>query len=385
MIARAAAAWLLFAASNAHAERLDASEIFKPRPRLRVESMRMRLTHFEQQGRGYQSQADRPSAAMPGSEAVSVTQPQLEVVASHGDKLTYRLWVPVDVVTAASPDAIDALSTASRTNEAASLDLTASYRRTPSNELSLRTAFHIEEPFRSWLVGVGGSHALADDNTVIAYSLNQVFDWLDRFDLRGARHGAGFRSSTNANLGLTQLLSPSTIGQLNYGVTVQLGELSNTWNAVPLASGGLGDERLPRLRHRHAFVGRLTQALPWRGSIRAGYRFYVDDWGIKAHTLDAALYQRITRYVYLRANYRFHTQTAADFFTLAASPDEAGPRTADSDLQAFHAHAAGGFLAVDLELRRHARGLHFDLGYERYVRTNNLQMDVYTCSFALLF
>ncbi|HEY7956021.1 MAG TPA: DUF3570 domain-containing protein [Polyangia bacterium] len=380
-----ALALVIFApAFGAHAdEPLSDSAILGAPPGFTIESLRLRFTHYDQEGRGYQSQADRPQVSQPGSEAVTVEQPQLEVVANQG-KFTHRLWVPVDIVTAASPDALDAISSASRTNEAASLDLTSTYHLSHESDLFLRGGFHLEEPFRSWNLGVGGSRSFADDNTVISASLNQVFDWLDRFNIFGTRLGRDYRSSTNANLGVTQLLSPTTVAHLEYGVTVQLGQLSNTWNAVPLATGNLAEERLPSLRHRHAFVGRLAQALPWHGAIHGFYRFYVDNWGILAHSFEVALYQRFSSFGYVRLNYRVHHQTAPYFWTPSAAAN-AQYRSADSDLADFTAQTLGALVAVDLRFVRRVQSMHLDFGYERYFRTNDLRVNIYTCALGFVF
>jgi hypothetical protein len=363
---------------------LSDEAILGSRPAFLIESMRLRYTHFDQEGHGYQSQADRPSPTQPGSEWLSVDQPQLEVVAQQG-KFTHRLWVPIDVVSAASPDALDAVSTASRTNEAASFDLSSTYHASPVSEVTLHAAFHLEEPFRSWTLGVGGARSFADGNTTIAASLNQVFDWLDRFNLFGTRLGRRYRSSSNGNLSVTQLLSPTTVAYLGYGVTVQIGELSNTWNAVPLDSGELGLEQLPHLRHRHAFVGRIAQVLPWKAIVKGFYRFYVDNWGILAHTIEAQLYQRFGRHFYLRASYRYHVQTAASFFSLSAPAADGALRTADSDLAEFTAQTVGVLAAIDLKFVGRLQGLHLDVGYERYFRTNDLRVNIYTCSAGFRF
>src|SRR5439155_21135365 len=115
-----------------------------------------------------------------------------------------------DVITGASADAIDgwpppdAVSEASRTTEAASIDLSTTYQRDPRTQIFFRGGFHIENPFRSWNLGVGLSRSFADDNTVVAASLNQVFDWLDRFTITGVRLGRAERSSTNGNVSVTQ-------------------------------------------------------------------------------------------------------------------------------------------------------------------------------------
>src|SRR6185437_11177487 len=103
------------------------------------------------------------------------------------------------------------------------------------------------------------------------------------------------RSTSNANLGATQLLTPLTVVLLGYGFTIQGGTLSNIWNSVPLADGTRGAELVPRRRLRHAVSGRLLQWLPWQGALKLGLRFYADSWGSTAETADAALSQRIGR------------------------------------------------------------------------------------------
>jgi hypothetical protein len=210
-----------------------------------------------------------------------------------------------------------------------------------------------------------------------------VTDWFDRYQINGSFDGHAARASINVSGGVTQVLSPTTIGHLGYGITSQSGELGNTWNIVPLRNGDIGQEILPRKRLRHAVEARLAQWLPWNGAAKAFYRFYADDWGIRAHTLELQLHQRLSRLTSLRLGYRYHTQTAVDFFTTRASP-EAEFRTADSDLADLHAHTIGVKGAIDIPVR-FARNLHADLAIERYFRSNDLRVNVYSCGLGLLF
>ncbi len=385
-----AALLLLLFAASAHADEppsLGDDVLGHPSP-FRIESIRTRYTHYDQSGLGYQSQAGPLLGA--GSEQLTVEQAQIEIVAKQGDRLTHRLWIPLDVITAASPDAIDAykgidaMSTASRTNEAGNADLTSTYKVDRATDVSLRAGFHLEENFRSWNLGAGFSKHLADDNALLTASINQAYDWFDTFQINGDRVGHENRSTTNVNVAISQLLSPTTVAHLNYGGTLQIGELSNTWNSVPLTNGSRGQEFLPRLRQRHAFVGRLAQWLPWNGAMHVFYRFYVDDWGIVAHTVEAELYQRLGGLAYVRLNYRFHHQSGADFFTIMADPGSP-LRTADSDLAPFDAHTIGAKIAFDLHFARRLRDASFDLGYERYIRTNNLRASIVSCGLGFRF
>jgi hypothetical protein len=361
-------------------------------PPYQIDAVRVRFTYYAQQGIGYQSAAG--PMGQPGSEQATIIQPQAEVVARIGDRVTQRIWVPVDVITAASPDhsrfgkpidAPDAVTTASRVNTAGAIDVTTTYRASPTTEVFVDSGYHLEEPFESWNFGLGARWSLADDNAVLGVGLYQIDDAFDRFGLDGKRHGRANRSTTSANVSLTQLLSPTTVAVLSYGATLQTGTLGNTWSSVLLADGTRGDERLPRERLRHALSGRLAQWLPWRGALRVGYRAYLDDWGIVAHTVDADLAQRLSSRLYLRASYRVHRQQAVRFFTAAGDPSATGWRTGDSDLDAFVAQTFGGAIVIDVDHVRAPRDLHVDIGYERYVRTNNLHVDVTTCGLGFRF
>jgi hypothetical protein len=361
-------------------------------PSYAIESVRVRYTHFAQAGFGYQSAAG--PAGAPGSEWLRVEQPQAEVTARLGDRVTERVWLPVDVVTAASPDhsrfakpydAVDAVTTASRGTLTGTLDTLTTYRADRATDVTFRGAFHIEEPFESWIMGVGISRSLAEDNTVVGASINQILDWFDRFDLVGDRHGRAARSTTNVNLDVTQVLSSTTIANVTYGATAQLGTMGNTWSSVALADGTRGDERLPTRRLRHAAAARVAQWLPWQGALTASYRAYFDSWGIGAHSSEAALTQRLLPGLTVRANYRFHWQSSPGFFTTAADPAAPGYRTSDSDLDHLHAQTFGGAVLLDLPLAHRVRDLHVDLGYEHYVRSNNLTVDVTTCALGFRF
>jgi len=355
-----------------------------PPPYFRIQAFNVRYTHFDQSGTGYQSRAGPRGG--PGSEALTVEQPQAEIIATQGERITHRVWIPVDIVTAASPDAIDVVSTASRTNEAASVDWTTTYKASPETSFSVRNGLHNEENWRSWNSGFGLTRAFAEDNTVLEASVNQITDWFDKYTLTGLHDGHTSRSTTSVSAGLTQLLSPTTVAHLDYGVTLQRGQLSNGWNIVPLTTGDIALEILPTTRVRHAFVGRVAQFLPWNGAAHAFYRFYVDSFGIRAHSLELELYQRLSRLTYLRLNYRFHRQTGADFFTTRVAPGFT-VATADSDLAPFDAHTVGvkGSLDVPLHLAHFAKNLHVDLAVERYYRTNDLRVSVYSCGLGFLF
>lgn len=75
-------------------------------------------------------------------------------------------------------------------------------------------------------------------------------------------------------------------------------------------------ERLPDSRLRKAAALRLNHSFSDRFVLRTGYRYYSDDWGITAHTIDLEPHFRLRsdREMWLFPILRYGTQTGADYF-----------------------------------------------------------------------
>ncbi len=352
-----------------------------------LKSFRARMAYLAQHGNGYQSQAGPLTG--PGSERVIIVEPQIEAVITQGERMVHRVWVPLDVVSAASPDAIDqhrvdVMSQASRITNAGTFDWTGTYKLDRQTEVSTRGAFHLESNYRSWTGGIGFARSLADDNATLSASVNEVADWFDIYSIDGHRQGHSSRSALNVNVGLTQLLSPTTVAYMGYGGTVQTGTLGNTWNSVPFGSSTRVSEIIPDERVRNAFVGRIAQYLPWHAAVKGYARLYFDDWGALAGTGEVTLDQRIVGSLVVSGTYRLHEQRGVAFFTTNALDSPRLYRTADSDLQTFAAQTVGTRLSFDVP-GPHAPDVHVDFGYDHYFRTNSLTIDTYLCGAGLVF
>jgi hypothetical protein len=348
--------------------------------------MELRMTGYLQEGHGYQSRGSDSSAG-PGSQEAQILQPSLSLRIRDGEQMTYDISVSIDVVSAASPDALDAMTSASRVNEAATVFVDTTWHA-EHHDTSFIFGVHAEEPWRSGTLGGGYLRRLADDNATLGASGTVTLDYFDRIDQTGDTDGQTTRVTANANLEASQLLSPTTIVWGSYGLTLQQGTLENTWNAVPTTAGNApAGEKLPGTRHRHALATRLAQHLPsTHTTFKLGYRFYVDSFGIQSHTGDVRVYQYLTRWMYVRGSYRRHLQDGADFFVTAMpmGADPLAPRTADSDLDAFDADHWGVSVVV-LGARAPGvwlRGGSLQLSYSRYHRSNDLDLDMLSVGYA---
>jgi hypothetical protein len=374
---------VILVSGRAHAADPDETILGRD-PGWRIEEVRARASWFEQRGRGFQSQ-DGPIAG-PGDESMWIFQPIVSMRIRQNDHVVHDVTVPVDIVSAASPDAVDSVSSASRVNEAGGVDVRTAIRTSDVTTVLTRVGFHIEEPLSAGFVGGGVVRSLADGNAGVSVTGNFMIDGFDGRNQRGEYLGKRARMTANANVAFSQILTPTTVADASYGVTFQAGTLEQGWNSVPVAGLGMAvaGEKLPDTRLRHAIAGRLAQHVPWtRTTLRAGYRYYRDDFGLRAHTIDVQAYQWIGPRVYVHGTFRFHRQTGVSFFTtsLAAEPTPTmdGPRTADSDLAPFDADDYG------LELVYLGAHTLVSGGYVRYVRTNDLTIDVFSIEYGRRF
>jgi hypothetical protein len=92
----------------------------------------------------------------------------------------------------------------------------------------------------------------------------------------------------------------------------------------------------PDSRDTLAWLTRYRQHFPGAGgTLQADYRFYRDDWGVRAHTLEAAWHQRIDERWALRPALRYYTQSAADFYSPVVPFPQPALQSSDQRLAAF--------------------------------------------------
>jgi hypothetical protein len=352
-----------------------------------VEDFRFAFAYLDQRGTGFQSKA---GPGLRGSENIIVIAPVLYASLRQTESVRHEIFLPVDIVTSASTNALDAISSASAVTEAADLDVATRVDLSEDAGFNVRYGVHWEEPMTSLFFGGGIGFEMAEDNATLGVDVLGIVDMFDTLLPDGRDVGLGVKWTGSANVSFSQILSPTTIAWIGYGLTVQRGRLETTYNSVPI-EGTLDrlNELFPESRLRHAFSARIAQHIPMtRSTLRGGYRFYIDDIAVRAHTADVEAFQYLGPHVLLSASYRFHTQTAAEFFSpsIPQTFDQTLPRTADSDLAAFDAHEAGGRFTYLF----HPRGStiisneHFHIGYSRYFRPN-LRIDSFSMTYGLSF
>lgn len=372
-----------------------------------IEDMHFRLGGFYQDGRGLQSQAgkttfthvfDKAPVNGRGIETAYILEPQMLINLRTNKRFRHEIYLPVDIVSAASPDGVDLVATASRANESFTVDVTSTYQTSDLLDFSFRYGFHVEEPLRSLDAGPSLTFHLAENNTVVTVSAVIVADGFDPLALSGKDLGYTSRSTFSGNLSISQILSPTTLFDASIGTTEQWGTLSTGWNSVIVrnAPGDPGEpwyrttERFPMSRNRDAIFGRISQHIPaTHTTLKASYRFYWDENHSTAHTGEVMIFQYLTPWLYLRAHGRLHQQKAPTFWTtyLQAPYNESTWRTSDSDLETLVSREAGLKLVLLRDkVGRSWRGPdNFDVSYLRYQRSNSLHADYVSLGYTRTF
>ena len=71
------------------------------------------------------------------------------------------------------------------------------------------------------------------------------------------------------------------------------------------------------------------------GTLQADYRYFSDDWGIRAHTLEVAWSQALNERWSLRPALRYYTQDAADFYSPTLTRPPVAVHSSDQRLASF--------------------------------------------------
>jgi hypothetical protein len=208
-----------------------------------------------------------------------------------------------------------------------------------NHTLSPQFSYSAESDYES--TGLSLSHASDwnDKNTTLTWGVSHLFDRV--LPSEGASiSDVEDKDTTDFMVGVTQLLGPKTTLTVNLTLGYSEGFLADPYKRVlfedfPYTPGEqytVFPEVRPGHRFRQVLFGEIRHYFEsLNGSIEGHYRFHHDDWGILAHTVGLAWHQKIGKAVTISPLFRFHTQTAADFYGTSFPGDPGCPPEDDPD------------------------------------------------------
>jgi hypothetical protein len=122
------------------------------------------------------------------------------------------------------------------------------------------------------------------------------------------------RNTFDAAFSLSQVVNQRMQFSLLTDAVVQQGYLGLPFYRTYFNDGSVHIENLPSSRFKLPVGIRLNYFLGDRIILKSYYRYFMDNWGVKSHTVSFEAPFKITPFVSISPFYRYYIQTAADFF-----------------------------------------------------------------------
>lgn len=344
---------------------------------------------------GYYHQDGNNSAVTGGVDSEKLTDiaNTFELKLSKYDnkfrKHSFDFELGIDHYTSASSDKIDPHTISSPSH--ADTRIYPSLAWTIENEQKKTTwgltgAFSKEFDYKSVGLSASFTKSSEDNNREFTGKLQTYFDqWsvIYPIELRppSLQSGNGIqghspRNSYNGSFSLSQVVNQNLQLLIIAEPSYQTGLLATKYQRIYFTDGTESTETLPGTRMKIPIGVRANYFLGDRLIIRSFYRYYQDNWGLKAHTVDMELPVKITPFFSLSPFYRFYAQNAVDYFAPYAqhSPTE-NYFTSDYDLSKFTSRFFG--TGVRLSPPKGILGVQklnsLEIRYGHYQRSNGLQ------------
>ncbi len=283
---------------------------------------------------------------------VDVSGPSYLVRKGDGKRFSASVNYYVDSISSAS---IDVLTQGSPYNEQrtqwtgsvdyihADTTMTAGYSNSDESDYQSDTYnFSISQAMFGDLTTVTLGYSYGDDD--VSSNVDSSFE-------RSAEH-------RNYHVSLTQVLTKNLLLSLNYDAITDEGFLHSPYRKVRVQNDPLDPsagwnfntpETYPNTRTSNAVSANFIYYLPYRAAVKAGYRYYTDDWDIDAHNVEVGYVHPLWDRWIVEFNYRYYQQDQADFYSdLFQFPDQQNFMARDKELSKFKDQTLGVALSYDL-------------------------------------
>ncbi|MEO5947583.1 MAG: DUF3570 domain-containing protein [Chitinophagaceae bacterium] len=187
------------------------------------------------------------------------------------------------------------------------------------------------------------------------------------------------RNSYSGSLSYSQIINQRLQLMFIADLISQKGLLSLPFYRVYFNDNSVHKENLPNTRMKIPLGFRANYFIGDKVILRSFYRFYNDDWGLTAHTLELETPVKVTPFFSIIPFYRYYKQTAVDYFASYKTHTSAEQYyTSNYDLSAFNSNFYGA--GIKLTPPKGVFGIQqlnmLELRYGHYTRTNGLKSDI---------
>lgn len=305
--------------------------------------------------------------------------------------------IGIDHYTSASSDKIDPNTISSPSYSDTRIYPSVNYTiKNPANGFSFGGGLSYSTEFDYQSLGAALQFAKAWDNnnTELNCKLQAYWDtWkvIYPFELRPPGYGTGGEGSGNVDfaprnsysisLALSRVINEKMQFALLLDLVTQSGHLETSYQRVYFTDNSAKPELLPANRFKIPAGARFNWFITNHLLLRSFYRFYHDDWGLSAHTIELELPIKISPFFSLSPFYRFYTQNAAEYFSAYRQHGIADAfYTSDYDLSKFTANYLGAASrwVPEKGVFHVSKWNAVELRYGHYNRSNGLSSDMIT-------
>ncbi|MCX2574639.1 DUF3570 domain-containing protein [Pedobacter sandarakinus] len=317
---------------------------------------------------------------------------QMSKFNKNGRKNTFLFELGVDHYSSASSDNIDP-STISSASSAdiriyPSLNWTQSNEET-GNSFGFTGSYSTEFDYQSLGAAFNLTRLSKDKNTQFDFRLQAFLDqWtvILPIELRtgnagrnGEQYDTAPRNSFSTSFSLSQVINQKFQAALIIEPSYQKGLLATKYQRNYFTDGSLRAETLPDKRYKLPIGLRMNYFLDDRFVIRTFYRYYMDNWGIRAHTAELEVPVKINSFFSISPFYRYNNQTGTRYFApYGQHQPSAAYFTSDYDLSTLTSdfYGAGIRFAPPKGVFGWQRLNMLELRYGHYSRSTSLVSNI---------
>ncbi|WDF54683.1 DUF3570 domain-containing protein [Mucilaginibacter sp. KACC 22063] len=324
---------------------------------------------------------------------------QLSNYNKRGRKNTFLFELGVDHYTSASSDKIDPSTISSASMQDTRIYPSFSWTRSneqTGNAYGFTGSYSHEYDYQSFGAAFNLTRVSHNKNTQFDMHLQAFLDtWkvILPIELRAAaypglvfdpRHGpeeSAPRNSFSSSFSVSQVINTRLQALFTVEPSYQHGLLSTRYQRDYFTDGSERAENLPGQRYKLPISMRLNYFLDDHYIIRTYYRYYMDNWGIRAHTAEIEVPIKLTSFVSVSPYYRYSTQQGTRYFAPYGQHNAADHYfTSDYDLSDLHSSFFGaGFRMTPPKGVFGWRHLSMlEIRYGHYVRSTDLSSNIVT-------
>jgi len=245
---------------------------------------------------------------------LTVDGPSVLVRKKFGDHVSAAYNYYVDMISSASIDVVTQASpyTETRTQNSLSVDAIDG-----KSTYSAGYIYSKEPDYKAQTAFASISQDMFSDLTTVTFGYTRGWDKVGE---RGTTRNDPV-DHHGWNVGVTQVLTRNLLLNLSYEATASQGFLANPYRQArfldPAESLGYAFEKqvYPENHSGNAGSAVLKYFLPWRAAVTGNFRYYSDNWGIRAQTGELGYTQPVRRAWTLDTHVRYYHQNHADFYS----------------------------------------------------------------------